>query len=77
MGLGWVGLGCFFITTYIYNTYNFEMMDRRTELMQLTHLQLVDLILKMEEERRICDLYWEEFDEVTDNQSVTKIGSSS
>lgn len=58
MGLDWVGLGwVIFITTYIYNTYNFEMMDRRTELMQLTHLQLVDLILKMEEERRICDLY--------------------
>lgn len=74
-GLDWIGVG--FFITYIYNTYNFEMMDRRTELMQLTHLQLVDLILKMEEERRICDLYWEEFDEVTDNQSVTKIGSSS
>lgn len=58
MGWGWMGLGwIIFITTYIYNTYNFEMMDRRTELMQLTHLQLVDLILKMEEERRICDLY--------------------
>lgn len=52
-------------------------MDRRTELMQLTVNELVDLIMEMEEERRICDLEWEEFDEVPDNQSVTKIGSSS
>lgn len=44
------------------------MKDRRTELMQLTVNELVDLILEMENERPICDLYWEEFDEVTDNQ---------
>lgn len=43
-------------------------MDRRTELMQLTVDELVDLIMEMEKEWPICDLEWEEFDEVTDNQ---------
>lgn len=31
-------------------------MDRRTELMQLTVNELVDLIIEMENERPICDL---------------------
>ena len=31
-------------------------MDRRTELMQLTVDELVDLIIEMENERPICDL---------------------
>lgn len=33
-----------------------KMMDRRTELMQLTVDELVDLIIEMENERPICDL---------------------
>lgn len=44
------------------------MKDRRMELMQLTVDELVDLIMEMENERPICDLYWETFDEVVDNQ---------
>ena len=39
------------------------MKDRRMELMQLTVDELVDLIMEMENERPICDLYWETFDE--------------
>lgn len=31
-------------------------MDRRTELMQLTVNELVELIIEMENERPICDL---------------------